>query len=308
MHNLHKSRKSILQVFKQEDPYWWQARHHNQDGRAGLIPSIVLQERRKAFIQSAPNPEELTYKTFACGLARRRKKKVTIPFCARDADNYDTKDIVLYEEVAMVSGFQRPVICLIGAPGVGRRSLRNMLIRANRERYASAIAYTSKELDVGEEDDGEFINPNTNSQKLNIENYVDQLRDHMSKLKPINTREQSRAVYIPKDLSNCTHVWIRCDKIKAPLSPPFEGPFKVVSRKAKYFVIEKHGNIDTVSIDRLKPAYLDHEPPYVLLDRLTDKSITESKCKDDKSLQMTKTARWAHPISQSRMLTVSTAG
>lgn len=40
----------------------------------------------------------------------------------------------------MVSGFQRPVICLIGAPGVGRRSLRNMLIRANRERYASAIA------------------------------------------------------------------------------------------------------------------------------------------------------------------------
>uniref|UniRef100_A0A5K4FDP7 MAGUK p55 subfamily member 6-like n=1 Tax=Schistosoma mansoni TaxID=6183 RepID=A0A5K4FDP7_SCHMA len=148
---------SILQVLKQEDPYWWQARHHNQDGRAGLIPSIVLQERRKAFIQSAPNPEELTYKTFACGLARRRKKKVTIPFCARDADNYDTKDIVLYEEVAMVSGFQRPVICLIGAPGVGRRSLRNMLIRANRERYASAIAYTSKELDVGEEDDGEFI-------------------------------------------------------------------------------------------------------------------------------------------------------
>ncbi|CAH8452064.1 unnamed protein product [Schistosoma mattheei] len=148
---------SVLQVLKQEDPYWWQARHHNQDGRAGLIPSIVLQERRKAFIQSAPNPEELTYKMFACGLAKRRKKKVTIPFCARDADNYDTKDIVLYEEVAMVSGFQRPVICLIGAPGVGRRSLRNMLIRANRERYASAIAHTSKELDVGEEDDGEFI-------------------------------------------------------------------------------------------------------------------------------------------------------
>ncbi|CAH8592681.1 unnamed protein product [Schistosoma guineensis] len=155
---------------------------------------------------------------------------------------------------------------------------------------------------------GEFINPNTNSQKLNLENYVDQLRHHMSKIKPISTREQSRAVYIPKDLSNCTHVWIRCDKIKAPLSPPFEGPFKVVSRKSKYFVIQKHGNIDTVSIDRLKPAYLDHEPPYVLLDRLTDKSITESKCKDNKSLQMTKTVRWAHPISQSRMLTVSTAG
>ncbi|CAH8474406.1 unnamed protein product [Heterobilharzia americana] len=162
---------SILQVLKQEDPYWWQARHHNRDGRAGLIPSIVLQERRKAFIQSAHNPEDLTYKTFACGLARRRKKKVTIPFCARDADNYDTKDIVLYEEVAMVSGFQRPVICLIGAPGVGRRSLRNMLIRANRERYASAIAHTSKELEHGEEDDGEFIvEPKTKMEMDNLKN------------------------------------------------------------------------------------------------------------------------------------------
>ncbi|VDP44792.1 unnamed protein product [Schistosoma curassoni] len=59
---------------------------------------------------------------------------------------------------------------------------------------------------------------------------------------------------------------------------------------------------------QLKPAYLDHEPPYVLLDSLTDKSITESKCKNDKSLQMTKTVRWAHPISQSRMLTVLAAG
>ncbi|CAH8479027.1 unnamed protein product [Schistosoma curassoni] len=42
---------------------------------------------------------------------------------------------------------------------------------------------------------GEFINPNTNSQKLDLENYEDQLRNHMSKLKPINTREQSRPVY-----------------------------------------------------------------------------------------------------------------
>ncbi|VDP40114.1 unnamed protein product [Schistosoma curassoni] len=127
---------------------------------------------------------------------------------------------------------------------------------------------------------GEFINPNTNCQKINLEDYVDQLRDYMSKLKPINTGEQSRAIYVPKDLSNRMHVWIGCVKIKAPLSPPFEGLFKVVSRKSKYFVIEKHRNIDSVSIDGLKPAYLDHEPPYVLLNRLTDKTITESTCED----------------------------
>ncbi|TNN10580.1 Transposon Tf2-9 polyprotein, partial [Schistosoma japonicum] len=73
---------------------------------------------------------------------------------------------------------------------------------------------------------GEFINPHTDSKTLDLGTYADQLRDQMSKLKPINTREQSRATFLPKDLSNCSHVWIRCDKVKAPLSPPFEGPFK----------------------------------------------------------------------------------
>ncbi|VDO99522.1 unnamed protein product [Schistosoma mattheei] len=154
---------------------------------------------------------------------------------------------------------------------------------------------------------GGFINPNTNSQKLNLENYVDQLQDRMSKLKPLNTREKSSTIYVPKDLSNCTQVWIRCDKVKAPLSPPFECPFKVVPRKSKYFMIEKYGNTDSVSIDRLKPTYLDHELPYVWLDRLTDETITESTCKNNKSLQVTKTVRWAHPISQSRILTVLAA-
>lgn len=62
-----------------------------------------------------------------------------MPFRARDAEEYENKDLVLYEEVALISGFQRPVICLIGADGVGRRSLRRMLVRSNPERYALPV-------------------------------------------------------------------------------------------------------------------------------------------------------------------------
>ncbi|VEL16456.1 unnamed protein product [Protopolystoma xenopodis] len=54
-----------------------QARHYNAKERAGLIPSIVLQERRKAFAQSAPDPEDITYKMLGCRLGGRRKKKVS---------------------------------------------------------------------------------------------------------------------------------------------------------------------------------------------------------------------------------------
>lgn len=48
-------------------------------------------------------------------------------------------------------------------------------------------------------------------------------------------------------------------------------------------MIEKQRTIDSVSNDRLKPAYLDHEPPHVLLDRLPDKTFTESTGKNEKS-------------------------
>ncbi|THD23833.1 Membrane protein palmitoylated 2a (MAGUK p55 subfamily member 2) [Fasciola hepatica] len=149
---------SVLQVLKQEDPHWWQARHYGHQQRAGLIPSVVLQERRRAFVQSAPHPDELTYKLVACGLARRRRKKIVVPFRARDAEEYENKDLVLYEEVALISGFQRPVICLIGASGVGRRSLRRMLVRSNPERYGLPVLHTTKEPDADdEEDDTEFV-------------------------------------------------------------------------------------------------------------------------------------------------------
>uniref|UniRef100_A0A1I8ICP9 SH3 domain-containing protein n=1 Tax=Macrostomum lignano TaxID=282301 RepID=A0A1I8ICP9_9PLAT len=36
----------VLQVLSQEDPNWWQARLWSSQGRAGLIPSLTLQERR----------------------------------------------------------------------------------------------------------------------------------------------------------------------------------------------------------------------------------------------------------------------
>lgn len=44
---------------------------------------------------------------------------------------------------------------------------------------------------------------------------------------------------------------------RKPLQPPYDGPYKVVNRKHKYFTLEIHGKTDTVSIDRLKPAHSD---------------------------------------------------
>ena len=49
------------------------------------------------------------------------------------------------------------------------------------------------------------------------------------------------------------------DAVRRPLSRPYEGPFRVLQRDAKSFVISRAGRSWTVSVDRLKPA-LGFEP------------------------------------------------
>ena len=56
-------------------------------------------------------------------------------------------------------------------------------------------------------------------------------------------------------LKNCSHVFVRNDTIKPPLKSPYSGPFKVIGRTEKYFTIAVNGKQDTVSIDRIKPAF-----------------------------------------------------
>ena len=52
-------------------------------------------------------------------------------------------------------------------------------------------------------------------------------------------------------------VFVRTAPISKPLDPPYDGPFLVLQRKDKTITIERNGKRDTISIDRVKPAFLD---------------------------------------------------
>ena len=69
-------------------------------------------------------------------------------------------------------------------------------------------------------------------------------------------------VYIPKKLENCSHVWLRVDRVRRSLEAPYDGPFKVIKRNERVFTIElPTGQHETVSIERCKPAVLPTENP-----------------------------------------------
>ena len=93
---------------------------------------------------------------------------------------------------------------------------------------------------------------------------VPELRDNAARFIPCKqTYACSRSSYVPPDLRAASHVFIRVNSTRSPLTPPYTGPYKVLQRREKAFKVQIRNNTDWVSIDRLKAAYLldDDQPP-----------------------------------------------
>ncbi|UYV62287.1 hypothetical protein LAZ67_2000001 [Cordylochernes scorpioides] len=102
---------------------------------------------------------------------------------------------------------------------------------------------------------GEFFDDSKHH--LHAEEFVQHLQKQMELLKPLNEKHHSKTkVFVHKDLKTCSHVFIRTDRVKKPLEPPYEGPFPVLERTDKYFTLKVKGKNVTTTIDRLRPAYL----------------------------------------------------
>ncbi|KAI5646288.1 hypothetical protein NE865_01750 [Phthorimaea operculella] len=85
-----------------------------------------------------------------------------------------------------------------------------------------------------------------------------QFRAVMADLSPVPaSRHGSKNVFLFKDLDSCSHVFLRLDSVKPPLTSPYSGPHAVVSRTDKTFTIIVGNRTTVVSIDRVKPAYID---------------------------------------------------
>ncbi|KAM6042086.1 MAGUK p55 subfamily member 2 isoform 3-T4 [Chlamydotis macqueenii] len=138
----------LLQIVNQDDPNWWQA-CHVEGGSAGLVPSQLLEEKRKAFVRRdaevAPSSGAL------CGSLSGKRKKRMMYLTTKNAE-FDRHELLIYEEVARMPPFRRKTLVLIGAQGVGRRSLKNKLIMSDQARYGTTVPYTSRKPKESEKD------------------------------------------------------------------------------------------------------------------------------------------------------------
>ena len=129
---------------------------------------------------------------------------------------------------------------------------------------------------------GEFFKTTLEQTLTNPTDYASQLKSHMQTIRPKPPRLFKINSSVDSSLSTCTHVFIRCDAVRKPLQPPYNGPCRVIERKEKYFLVQLNGRKDTISFDRLKPAHLD------------DISITSEDTVNVDSSRVTRSNRRVH--------------
>nr|VZI28253.1 unnamed protein product [Spirometra erinaceieuropaei] len=88
---------------------------------------------------------------------------------------------------------------------------------------------------------GDFFGYSQSSADLDPSDYVQRLRQAMTHLRATPPRPSTNS-------------------FRRPIQQPYDGLFRVLSRKDKYFTIDRGGRTDVVSIDRLKAAYTEPLP------------------------------------------------
>lgn len=153
------------------------------------------------------------------------------------------------------------------------RSLKTALMcRGNTEHWVSELPSVLLGLRASLRDDtqisaaemvygepirlpGDFFEPMRQVSSENIV-FLQELRRKIANLAAIPKKETHQGkIFVHPDLKNCTHVFVRVDRVTKPLTQPYTGPFKVISKTEKYYKIMQQDTEKIISIDRLKPAF-----------------------------------------------------
>ncbi|KAB7501173.1 MAGUK p55 subfamily member 6 [Armadillidium nasatum] len=166
---LRFDRGDILQIVDQSDPNWWQAQLVGGPSRkTGLIPSQLLEERRKAFVRQE---YDFVHKIGICGtMISKRKRKMM--FSTKESVEYDKAELILYEEVARMPPFMRKTLVLMGSHGVGKRTLKSRIVASDPSRFGGVIPHTSRPMREMEEDGKAYHFTTREAMEADIRNHA----------------------------------------------------------------------------------------------------------------------------------------
>ncbi|GFV30694.1 integrase catalytic domain-containing protein [Trichonephila clavipes] len=98
--------------------------------------------------------------------------------------------------------------------------------------------------------------------------------------------------FVHPKLDDCSHVFLRVDKVSPSLSQPYTGPHEVLSRNDKHITININGKKSCVSLDRVKPAFVFKDLPDTIPDPIIS-SESSHRHPVTTNMQTTKSGRRA---------------
>ena len=106
---------------------------------------------------------------------------------------------------------------------------------------------------------GEFF-PGSPARPVPASDFVSNLQCKIRELAPFpavfHSKPGRTLPGVPDALLSCPAAFVRVDAVKRPLTPPYTGPYQVLERNEKTFILLRAGKPWTVSVDRLKPMFL----------------------------------------------------
>ena len=110
--------------------------------------------------------------------------------------------------------------------------------------------------------------PETNFESTNIDDQCEYLKKTPKTFKnilatPTNTHTRNSILKLPQSVIDAQFIFISSDAHRSPFQKNHDGPFKVLERKEKYFVVMNKGQMEqrclSVDLNRLKSAIMSKD-------------------------------------------------
>ena len=117
---------------------------------------------------------------------------------------------------------------------------------------------------------GQF-HPNISEPVTPPHQFLEKLKGYFDFVKPQQTSNHFQiTTFVDKNLSDCSHVWLRCEKKSHSLQPRYSGPYRILQRNDKNFTLDVKDSRKVVSIDRVKPVFLPESENFSVAEPVPD--------------------------------------
>jgi cleavage and polyadenylation specificity factor subunit 1 len=235
------------------------------DTQCGLAPRYLLTmiDRNTGWLEAAPL-ESATAQSVGAAFISTWISRFGVPLYVI-TDRGPQFESELFQILSSAVGFHRLRTTAYHPQCNGKierahRTLKTML-KARGPSWLDNLPLALLAMHVAPDDDG--ISPFT---RLTGENPMlprviikdkdpDSIHFSLDQLFEQQPRPSSTTPHVPQELWSNDKVWVRVDRGRKPLEAPYSGPYPVIRRTSKFFVVESRpGHEEAISIDRLKPC------------------------------------------------------